>query len=108
MDVSVNKPFKDFMKRKLYTDEISKQMEGSADLNTVELDPVDLSLPLLKEKGAQWLVESVDYLSENPEIVANGFIKSGITSAIDGIQIDDCSDSNEEVDDTDESDGELQ
>ena len=47
------------------------------------LEPVDLSLPLMKELGAKWLTEMAEYLSANPQFVVNGFIRSGITHALD-------------------------
>ena len=47
------------------------------------LEPVALSLPLMKELGAKWLTEMAEYLSANPQFVVNGFIHSGITHALD-------------------------
>ena len=47
------------------------------------LEPVDLSLPLMKELGAKWLTEMPNYLSANPQFVVNGFIRFGITHALD-------------------------
>ena len=86
MDLSVNKPAKDFLKRRFeewYAGKIYQQLEGS-DLETAGLQPVDLSMPVLKEKGAEWLTEMGEYLSDNPQIIVNGFIRSGISDAIDG------------------------
>ena len=37
----------------------------------------------MKYLGAQWLVKVVDYLSDYPQIIVNGFIPSGITPSID-------------------------
>ena len=42
-----------------------KQLQGK-DLDTVELEPISLNLPCLKELGAQWLVEAAKYMSVNP------------------------------------------
>ena len=49
------------------------------------LQPVDLSLPRLKELGARWMVEMSQYLAENPQnnIIASGFINDGIAGALD-------------------------
>uniref|UniRef100_A0A1X7UNT4 Uncharacterized protein n=1 Tax=Amphimedon queenslandica TaxID=400682 RepID=A0A1X7UNT4_AMPQE len=49
----------------------------------VELQPIDFSLPALRDLGGQWLVKMSEYISDNPQIVVNGFLKSGITQAID-------------------------
>ncbi len=98
MDVSVNKPAKDFLRRKFeewFTEEIVKQLDGQ-DLDTSDLDPIDLSSAVVKEKSAKWLVELTEYMAENPQIVVNGFIKTGITAALDGME--DGEDSDLEVD----------
>ena len=59
-----------------------QQIQGQ-DVEEVELQPVDLSLPALRDLGGQWLVEMSEYISDNPQIIVNGFLKSGITQAID-------------------------
>ena len=55
MDITVNKPAKDFPKRKFeawYTEEIIKQVHGR-DLDSMELLPIKLCLTSLKEIGAK-------------------------------------------------------
>ena len=37
----------------------------------------------MKCLGAQWVVKVVEYLSDSPQIIVNGFIATGITSSID-------------------------
>ena len=52
----MNKPAKDFMRKKFqewYADQISKLLQGK-NLETTELQPIDLSLPVLKEQGAKY------------------------------------------------------
>ena len=101
LDVSVNKPAKDFLQRKFeewFTDEIIKQLDGQ-DLDTSDLDPIDLSSAVVKEKSARWLVELADYMAANPQIIVNGFMRTGITGALDGIQDDDSMDTNEDSED---------
>ena len=86
MDISVNKPAKDFLKRKFedwYSGEIMKQLEGS-DVESAELQPISLGMPMLKELGAKWMVEMATYFGEIPQIVVNGFVKAGIAGAFDG------------------------
>ena len=86
MAISVNKPAKDFLKRHFgdwYAEQIQKQLEGN-DVESTELQPLDLSLPRLKELGAKWMVEMSQYLAENPQIIVSGFIKAGIAGALVG------------------------
>ena len=49
-----------------------------------ELQPIRLDLGVLKELMAKWLVEMAEYFADNPLIIVNGFIRSGITGALDG------------------------
>ena len=51
----------------------------------VDLQPVNLSLPLLKEHTAKWLVEAVNHISNNPQTIVNGLVKAGIPKALDEI-----------------------
>ena len=92
MDISVNKPAKDFIKRQFnqwYTDQVMKQLgQRDDDLEAAEIQPVEMGLPLMKEISAKWLVDMAQYLSDNPQIIANGFIRSGIPGALDGLQED--------------------
>ena len=86
MDLTVNKPVKVFLRRKFeewYATKLMSQLEES-DIGNVQ--PINLGLPILKECGAQWLVEAADYISENPQMIVNGFIKAGITKALDRIE----------------------
>ena len=53
-------------------------MQGK-NLDTVELQPIPLNLPCLKELGAKWLVEAANYMSENPQMIVSGFVKAGIS-----------------------------
>lgn len=105
LDLSVNKPAKDFLKccfEDWHSKEVMKQFE--TDQNAVE--PVNLSLPVLKELGAKWLVDISKYFSSNPDSILHGFVKAGITAALDGnIDEQDCantvdlsSESNFEID----------
>ena len=104
MDVSVNKPAKDFLRRKFqewYSEQVMKQMEGM-EIESCEIKPIDLSMSVLKEVGAKWLVEMAEYFQENPRIIVNGFIRSGITGALDGVEDDNLEDDPTESIDSDE------
>ena len=86
MDIAGNKPAKDFMKRKFqdwYSQQVTEQRQGK-DIKEVELHPIDLGLPILKELGAKWLVEMFQYISDNPQFIVNCFIRDGISTALDG------------------------
>lgn len=67
MDLTVNKPAKEFLRKKFqhwYSDKITAQLQGNAS-SEEELAPVDLSLAVMKELSARWLVEMAEYLSES-------------------------------------------
>lgn len=85
MDLSVNKPAKDILKRRFeewYAQQVVQQLDEN-DGDASKLKSVDLGLPMLKELGAKWLIDVADYFAQNPQIVVNGFIRAGITSAYD-------------------------
>ena len=85
MDLSVNKPAKDFLKRRFkewYSGEVMKQLDGKEN-ETVDLEPINLGLPIPRELGSKWLVEMAEYFEENPQIIVNGFIRAGIADALD-------------------------
>ena len=87
MDISVNKPAKEYLRRefeKWYSEEVMKQLEGKdlENLEEAELEPINMGMPILKEIGAKWLVGMAEYLSDNPQFVVNGFLHSGIAAAI--------------------------
>ena len=90
MDISVNKPAKDYLKNQFgewYSDMVMQQLEGQdiEDIEGLEIMPIDLGMPVLKQISAKWLVGMVEYITENPQFIVNGFIQSGITSAVDGV-----------------------
>ena len=86
MDISVNKPAKDLLRRRFedwYSQQITKQLQGN-EIESVDLQPINLGLPVLKELGARWMVEMAEYFADNPQVIVNGFVKAGITGALDG------------------------
>ena len=66
MDISVNKPAKDFLKRKFnewYTEQVMKQLEDTGDdLEDAQLQPIEMEMPVMKEISAKWLVEMDEYI----------------------------------------------
>ena len=99
MDLAVNKPAKDFLKRKFeewYSGEVTKQLNGVIDIQSTEIQPVDLSFCAMKLLPSKWLVEMAEYLLDNPQFVVNGFRRAGILAALD------CNDEDEDLDGNDE------
>ena len=83
MAISVNKPAKDFLRRWFedwYSQQITKQLHGN-EIESVDLQPINLGLPVLKELGTRWMVDMAEC---NPQIIVNGFVNAGITGALDG------------------------
>ena len=68
LDISVNKPAKDFLQREFqdwYSTKICHQFQG--------LEPVDLGLVIMKPLRAQWMISLHKYLKSNPQIIQNRF-----------------------------------
>ena len=78
-----------------------EQIQDEDDVDAVELNPVDLSLPMLKEVGTKWLVEISEFISANPQLIVNGFLRAGIDTAIDGIFGDSADSSDSETSESD-------
>lgn len=99
---AVNKPAKDFLKRKFehrYSKEITKQQQEVADVESAEIQAVNLSTAAVKELSAQWLIEMAEYIANNSQFNVNGFQRSGIPAALDGF--------NSNEDDSDEDSDQL-
>ena len=93
MDISVNKPAKDHLRSQFnewYTQQVVAQLDGEdvENLEDVELQTINLGMPAMKELGAKWLVNAAQYISDNPHIIVNGFVRSGIAGALDGQETD--------------------
>ena len=87
MDVAVNKPSKDFLRRKFeawYADQVMEQLHDveTSDIDSVQLQPVDLSMAQIKKLSGQWLVEMHDYTASHSNFIVNGFVQSGITQVL--------------------------
>ena len=90
MNISVNKPAKEYLKKEFedwYSEQVMQQFDGKDidDLESAEIQPINLGMPISKEVSAKWLVGMVDYITNNPQFIVNGFVRSGISSAIDGV-----------------------
>ena len=87
LDISINKPAKSFLKcqfEEWYAEEIFKQLRGSSSASD-QLEPVDLSLPVMKELCSKWILEMFEYISANPQMTVKGFIRAGISKALDEV-----------------------
>ena len=83
LDLSVNKPAKEFLGRKFqewFADQIAAQLEDST--QRVNAQQVDMRLSIMKPLGARWLVQLYDYLCSNPSFIVNGFSAAGILDTL--------------------------
>ena len=79
LDVSINKPAKDFLRVKFnewYAAKITEQL-GSGPSSRL-LQPVNLRLSNMKPVGERWMIELYDNLKSRREIIVNGFRHVGI------------------------------
>ena len=79
LDLSTNKPAKDFMKKKFqewYANIILQQLESRI------TEAVDIKLSVMKPLVSKWAIEMHDYFSSKPDILINGFQKAGIINAL--------------------------
>ena len=115
MDLSVNKPVKEYLKKQFeewYSEMVMEQLDGKDmdDLEYAEIQPINLGMPILKEVGAKWLDGMAQYFTDNPHLIINGFIRSGISSVIDGVVnmgSEDDNSSSEELDSSDIDSGDC-
>lgn len=79
LDLSVNKPAKDFMKSQFqdwYGNIICKQL-----INKIE-EPVDMRLTIMKPLMAQWAIHMYEYFLSRPNIIINGYRAAGIIETL--------------------------
>ena len=81
----MNKPVNDFLRRcfgEWYSGEVMKQLDENVN-EAMDLEPINLGLPMMKELGAKWLVQMAEHFQENPQIIVNGFFRAGIAGALE-------------------------
>ena len=91
MDIAVNKPAEDFLKRKFeewYSQKVVEQLDGVSDVEAAQLSPINFCMAAVKELSAKWLVEMAAYIADNPQFIVSGFVKAGIPCVIDGVNRD--------------------
>ena len=82
LDVSVNKPIKDHLRRGFhswYAGEVQKQLVSRAPLASVK---VVVSASTIKAKSLHWFVLPWKSLKDRLEIIMNGFKKAGTYDAV--------------------------
>ena len=52
-------------------------------MKDLELEPLDLSLPVMRKLGANWLVDIAKYIANTPDFIVNKLLRSGISEALD-------------------------
>ena len=88
LDVSLNKPMKDEMKKRFqswYAEEVQKQLQAKVPLEQVK---VELPSSVMKNKSANWLISSWQTLQQRPVVAIHGFRKAGILHAVNIITQD--------------------
>ena len=71
MDLSVNKPAKDFLRKEFntwYSKQVCSQFQGKS-----EKSAIDTRASVVKPLGAEWMKALFDYFKGRPEIIQNGF-----------------------------------
>uniref|UniRef100_A0A1X7TQY0 DDE-1 domain-containing protein n=1 Tax=Amphimedon queenslandica TaxID=400682 RepID=A0A1X7TQY0_AMPQE len=80
LDVSVNRPAKEFLHSKFgewYAEKVAMQMKDAGSMT-----PINLKLSEMKPIGARWMMELYDYFKAKPEIIINGFKAAGILNIL--------------------------
>ena len=81
LDISINKPVKDELRRRFhswYAEEVTKQMR-TLSIHEVQ---VDVSAAAIKSKSLGWFVSTWQSVSTRPALAINGFKRAGIYDAI--------------------------
>ena len=79
LDLSVNKPAKDFMKSKFqewYGKIICQQLEDGIN------ESVDMRLSVMKPLMAKWAIDMYEYFLSQPNIIINGYRAAGIIDVL--------------------------
>ena len=82
VDVSVNKPLKDHLRKNFtawYSSQVQQQLEKGTRVEDIK---VDLRLSMMKEIEAKWIVSAFDCLEGKSSIIQNGFEEVGIVHAM--------------------------
>ena len=83
LDLSFNKPVKDFMRGKFqewYSNQVLQNYEEGSSVGGMK--PIQFPMSQMKPLGAQWLVELHQHMFTCPETIINGFKAAGISDAL--------------------------
>ena len=75
LDLSVNKPFKDKLRRgfsEWYAQEVAKQLTDNVQPDAVH---IDMRMSIVKKLSCRWIMSAYNHIHSSPEIVRNGFKK---------------------------------
>ena len=78
MDLGVNKPFKDAMKKEFiawYSDQVRTQLDRGTQIEAVK---VDMRLSVVKPLSARWTIKAVEQVASRPREIKKGFERAGI------------------------------
>ena len=98
LDLSVNKPLKDHLRRSFqswYSDEFSKQLQEGKEPEDIK---VDTKLSIMKPLGTRWLTSAYDYLRSQTGIVRGGFSAAGIVEILESDEVEDIDAANSDED----------
>ena len=101
LNIAVNKPAKSFLQN-CFGEWVHREgneaagQENMDELKSAKIEPTDLSMQVIKQISAMWpenihcvkLLKAVKFLSRNPLLIVYGFLKSGITGALDDVMED--------------------
>ena len=86
MDLAIDKPLEDAMKRKFqtwYAKEMQQQLSTNIFLNNIK---IDFRMSVIKPKSASWLMSSVKKIRSRPLVAINGFRHAGVTGAVQSLK----------------------
>ena len=98
LDLSVNKPLKDHLRRSFqswYSDEVSKQLQEGKEPEDIK---VDTKLSIMKPLGTRWITSAYDYLRSRTGIVRGGFSAAGIVEILESDEVEDIDSANSNED----------
>ena len=73
LDLSVNKPFKDKLRRGFcdwYSQEVAKHLTNGCQADKIQ---IDTRMSIVKELSCRWIMSAYDHIRSSSEIVKNGF-----------------------------------
>ena len=76
LDVSVNKPAKEYLRRQFqlwYSDQVCTNLGKKESVSSISLQ-----MGVVKPLGAKWLIGVYEYMKSKPSIIINGFKEAGI------------------------------